>query len=617
MGVKNLWDILESCKKTLPLHHLQNKRICIDLSCWIVELQTAYKSQSCIKDKVYLKNLFHRLRALIALNCTLVFVSDGSIPAIKVSTYRRRLGVGGELEPNSHTMPLGRSMGSEFSCMIKEAKLLGKALGIPCLDGIEEGEAQCALLNAEALCDGCFTADSDIFLFGARTVYRDIDLGDGGHVVCYEMVDIESKLGFGRNSLIALALLLGSDYSPRIHGFGRETACQLVKSFGDHVVLKRAATEGLSFTKKTKGLKKQGDVYRLDRNKENSLVCKDKSSVKEQGSQKNDHFLKVIDAYLKPKCHSPNSDAVHRVLVHYPFLRTDLQLICTRFFDWAPEKTDEYILPKIAERDLRRFSNLRSMSSASGVQIPLDQVPVTCPISSIIKRRKIQGTDCFEVAWKEFYNIESSIVPADLIECACPEKIVEFEERMQDKQKNRKPRKKPENTAAMDELDRKLQDLLLEIDSEINNVPHSAAISRDIPEGIDSEINNVPHSAAISRDIPEGIEKKKKSLSKQPEKTGAMEELDRKLLGLWRDIDSESFDDVSSSTATMRQNVRVAEVIDIVSPSPIRDCRAARFQSIVDQKIDVIQLSDSESETSPECTRKVRLFVGSRNGKPN
>ena len=26
--------------------------------------------------------------------------------------------------------------------------------------------------------DGCFTSDSDVFLFGARTVYRDICLGD-------------------------------------------------------------------------------------------------------------------------------------------------------------------------------------------------------------------------------------------------------------------------------------------------------------------------------------------------------------------------------------------------------------------------------------------------------
>lgn len=35
---------------------------------------------------------------------------------------------------------------------------------------------------------------------------------------------------------------------------------------------------------------------------------------------------------------------------------------------------DEYILPKIAERDLRRFANLRCTSSHLGVQLPLDKV---------------------------------------------------------------------------------------------------------------------------------------------------------------------------------------------------------------------------------------------------
>ncbi|CAI8589035.1 unnamed protein product [Vicia faba] len=91
------------------------------------------------------------------------------------------------------------------------------ALGVSCLNGIEEAEAQCALLNSESLCDGCFSSDSDIFLFGARTVYREICLGDGGYVVCYEMAEIENKLGLGRDSLIALSLHLGSDYHQGVH----------------------------------------------------------------------------------------------------------------------------------------------------------------------------------------------------------------------------------------------------------------------------------------------------------------------------------------------------------------------------------------------------------------
>ncbi|XP_074379364.1 retrovirus-related Pol polyprotein from transposon TNT 1-94 isoform X2 [Apium graveolens] len=75
MGVKHLWDILDSCKKTLPLEHLRDKRVCIDLSCWIVQLQNVNKSHCSIKDKVYLRGLFHRLRALLALNCTIILVA--------------------------------------------------------------------------------------------------------------------------------------------------------------------------------------------------------------------------------------------------------------------------------------------------------------------------------------------------------------------------------------------------------------------------------------------------------------------------------------------------------------------------------------------------------------
>nr|POE68013.1 flap endonuclease gen-like 2 [Quercus suber] len=66
---------IQLSKKTLPLRHLQNKRVCIDLSCWMVQLQNVSKSHSCMKEKVYLRGLFHRLRALIAVNCTIVFVT--------------------------------------------------------------------------------------------------------------------------------------------------------------------------------------------------------------------------------------------------------------------------------------------------------------------------------------------------------------------------------------------------------------------------------------------------------------------------------------------------------------------------------------------------------------
>ncbi|XP_024973569.1 flap endonuclease GEN-like 2 [Cynara cardunculus var. scolymus] len=554
MGVKNLWDILESCKKTLPLQHLQNKRVCIDLSCWMVQLHNVNKSHCSMKDKLYLKGLFHRIRALIALNCSLIFVTDGSIPGIKVSTYRRRLHLNNEGTREESSLnknaSLQRNMGSEFSCMIKEAKILGSALGVPCLDGIEEGEAQCALLDSESLCDGCFSSDSDIFLFGARTVYRDICLGEGGYVVCYEMDDIKKKLGFGRNSLIALAILLGCDYLSGVHGLGPDSACQIVKSLGEAAVLQRIASEELSLLKKAICSKKRNQVLGCN-NKENIPPHESNGNGHKSNLPRNCEFLEVMDAYLKPKCHSADSQMVHRVLGMHPFHRPMLQQICARFFEWPPERTDEYILPKIAERDLRRFANLRFTSSHLGVRLPLDKIPVKCPVSGIVKRRKAQGKECFEVLWEEVDGLTSSIVPGELVESACPEKIVEFEEKIAEKKKPkpRKPRPKPsERNKSLSEIDVKLQELVLEIEG----ASSSAHTFRLLDEPmVNTRLNGAESLCAIETEI------------------------------------------VNLSTPLVVRKSKgkgETEIIDLSSPFPVN----------------VIELSESETDVSPEHMKKVR-----------
>ncbi|KAL8543938.1 hypothetical protein ACS0TY_004476 [Phlomoides rotata] len=551
MGVKNLWDILESCKKTLPLHHLQNKRVCVDLSCWMVQLQNVNKSHCPLKDRLYLKNLFHRLRALIALNCSLIFVTDGSIPAIKISTYRRRLNAGDDVildSKNSREVSsLKRNMGSEFSCMIKEAKILGRALGIPCLDGIEEAEAQCALLNSESLCDGCFTSDSDAFLFGARTVYRDICLGEGGYVVCYEMEDIERKLGFGRNSLICLAIILGSDYTQGIRGVGPESACQIVKSIGDSSVLQRFASEGLSVVKKQKSSKKKGQSVTCGFKENNDDNKKNLNGIKCDLPMDN-QFLQLINAYMKPKCHSADSDTVHRVLALNPVDCSQLHQFCAQFFDWSPEKTDEYILPKIAERKLRQFANLRSTSSELGVRLPIHEMPVKCPVSSIVKQRKVQGRDYFEVSWEDMRI--SSTVPADLVESTCPEKIVEFHERKAQKKKGCRKKK-----TDMNEIDRRLQELVLDIEKESSGVSLG---------GLD--LMRHPHT------------------EEELERTAAATSSSSKPLG--------------------------TEIIDLISPAPPPPPPPCAHQ--ISRRMDVIDLSDTDNDASPQHARKardLRLFI--------
>ncbi|KAL1217301.1 Single-strand DNA endonuclease 1 [Cardamine amara subsp. amara] len=594
MGVKCLWDVLEPCKKTFPLDHLQNKRVCVDLSCWMVELHKVNKSYCATKEKVYLRGLFHRLRALIALNCSIILVSDGSIPGIKVPTYRRRLKERFEIaddgvEPGKETS-LKRNMGSEFSCIIKEAKVIASTLGILCLDGIEEAEAQCALLNLESLCDACFSSDSDIFLFGAKTVYREICLGEGGYVVCYEMDDIRTKLGLGRNSLIALALLLGSDYSQGVRGIRQGRACEIVRSVGENVILEKVATEGLAFAEKPRKSKKQVKTPVCRKKGTLPLVVINGNNREPEGLEQ---IKQVIDAFMNPKCHQADSNTVSRAMAEFSFQRTKLQEVCHQFFEWPPEKTDEYILPKIAERSLRRFAILQSRSNEVGVNLPLHKPqmpePDKCPVSEIIKTRKLQGRECYEVSWNDLQGLETSIVPADLVERACPEKIIEFKEKMAAKKKKPKPKRKQKETSSptkyssVTELSLKLQDLALSSSSTVTTTSTVEA------EQEKEQQNSKKHNYLCLIDSP----------ARENCNNAWSTTMDR-------------FDAGPNSCLFYPET----EVIDLISPCPEARSRSVsrsyQEQKSHDHQLEtVIELSDSETDDEEHCrkARELRIFL--------
>lgn len=43
-------------------------------------------------------------------------------------------------------------------------------------------------------------------------------------------------------------------------------------------------------------------------------------------------------------------------------------------------------------------------------------MPVKCPISEVLKQRRVQGRESLEVSWQDFDGLKSSVVPADLVE---------------------------------------------------------------------------------------------------------------------------------------------------------------------------------------------------------
>jgi len=69
-----------------------------------------------------------------------------------------------------------------------------------------EAEAQCAFLDLESLTDGTITDDSDIWLFGAKSVYKNF-FNQKKHVMCFKASDIKqyfSRLYFSSYIIIRI-----------------------------------------------------------------------------------------------------------------------------------------------------------------------------------------------------------------------------------------------------------------------------------------------------------------------------------------------------------------------------------------------------------------------------
>lgn len=110
-----------------------------------------------------------------------------------------------------------------------------KLFGLPIVSSPGEAEAQCAMLEKQGLTQGTLTEDSDIFLFGGRTVYTDF-LNSKRELRMHLASDFESTHHLDHQSLACLALLCGCDYTKGVIGF--EEALELLEQF-----------EGEGFTK--------------------------------------------------------------------------------------------------------------------------------------------------------------------------------------------------------------------------------------------------------------------------------------------------------------------------------------------------------------------------------
>lgn len=245
MGVQ-IFDILP--KKELEIEDLSGKTIAVDAFLWLHQFLSIIRQPDGTplmdsKGRVtsHLSGIFYRSAKLLENNVNLVWVFDGPPPDFKGITTEKRRIIKEEAHLkwkealDSENLEEARKAAQATSKltdeMIEQSKLLLDYMGIPIVQALSEGEAQCAYLCQKGLVYGVSSQDSDSLLFNSPRLIKNLST-TGRRKLPRQNVYIEIKpeiielnnvlkeLGITREQLIIIGMVVGSDYNPGIRGYG-------------------------------------------------------------------------------------------------------------------------------------------------------------------------------------------------------------------------------------------------------------------------------------------------------------------------------------------------------------------------------------------------------------
>lgn len=221
--------------------------------------------------------------------------------------------------------------------MFLESQELLRLFGIPYIEAPMEAEAQCAVLDLTDQTSGTITDDSDVWLFGARHVYKNF-FSQNKYVEYYQYVDFQNQLGLDRSKLINLAYLLGSDYTEGIPNVGFVTAMEILNEFPGH-----GLEPLLKFAEWWNEAQKNKKV------RPNPHDTKVKKKLRELQLYSGFPNPAVAEAYLKP--------VVDESRGSFTWGKPDVEQIrefCKDHFGWTTTKIDGILLPVMKQLNLQQ-----------------------------------------------------------------------------------------------------------------------------------------------------------------------------------------------------------------------------------------------------------------------
>lgn len=227
--------------------------------------------------------------------------------------------------------------------MYQEAQELLELFGVPYIVAPMEAEAQCAFLDEIELTNGTITDDSDIWLFGGRTVYKNF-FNQSKYVMEFRSENIDHHFKLNRQQMILLALLVGSDYTTGLQGVGPVTALEILSIFPPN----QTQEYTLSHQQLLSGLKEFKSWY-LKGKTGGSSRSSLKNKLKNLTFVDNFPSCQVVEAYLDPKIETSRT----------PFSWskpdiTGLTVFAKEKFGWTMKKIEDILNPVLKKLEENR-----------------------------------------------------------------------------------------------------------------------------------------------------------------------------------------------------------------------------------------------------------------------
>lgn len=196
----------------------------------------------------HLSGILFRILNFIEKGIKPVFVFDGEPPSFKKATIevrreqRERASVQWqkalERGDKEEAYRQARSASRIDHFVIESSQDLLRLMGIPWVQAPSEGEAQAAYMVQRGDAHYTVSQDYDTLLFGTPVLVRNLTVSGKRKVrgrtlsISPERIllkEIMGGLGITREELIQVAILVGTDFNPGIHGIGAKTALKHVR----------------------------------------------------------------------------------------------------------------------------------------------------------------------------------------------------------------------------------------------------------------------------------------------------------------------------------------------------------------------------------------------------